>query len=51
MSETAHDEARQGGDARRTAKTVGYIYSYSEITAPEDLLVPDRVWGPGGAFR
>jgi hypothetical protein len=29
MSETAHDEARDGGDPARTRKALGYIYSIS----------------------
>jgi hypothetical protein len=37
MSETAHSEARKGGDERRTEKALGYIYSYSAITASEEL--------------
>lgn len=34
MSETAHDEAREGGNAVRTRKALSYIYSISMANTP-----------------
>lgn len=36
MSEVAHEEARSGGNADRTRKTLGYIYSMTQSDSEEE---------------